>query len=165
MYPTLQIHIGVWLTTRHSAFSPHEPGQGSLHFWFMHARLVAHSELLTHSGRQFGGIPIKSLRQLHAGVSPIGLHSVLGPHGDGWHGLIGSRCGGCSITAWQRTNGSPVYRDGQLHIGLWLTTLHLALTPHVPGHGSWHFWFEQALFCKQSELTVHSGRHVGGLPI
>lgn len=36
--------------------------------------------------------------------------------------------------------------------------------PHVPGQGSLHFWFMQALFWAHSELTMHSGRHDGGAP-
>lgn len=49
----------------------------------MHAKLFEHSVLETHSGRQFGGAPMKSLKQEQDGVSPIGLHSEFGPHGDG----------------------------------------------------------------------------------
>lgn len=161
----LQMHIGVWLTTRHWAFWPHDPGHGSLHFWLIHAKWLEHSELLIHSGLQFGGEPMNSFKQLQDGDSPIGRHSEFGPHGDGWHGFIGSRWGGCSTTGWHRTNGSPVNRTGQLHIGLWFTTLHLALMPQVPAQGSRHFWFEQASLWRQSEFTVHSGRQVGGLPI
>lgn len=52
-----------------------------------------------------------------------------------------------------------------MHIGLCFTTTHFAFTPHDPLHGSMHFWLLHALFCRQSELTTHSGRHVGGLPI
>ena len=44
-------------------------------------------------------------------------------------------------------------------------TWHLAPTPHVPGQGSWHFWFEQASLRLQSELTTHSGLQDGGLPM
>lgn len=62
-------------------------------------------------------------------------------------------------------NGSPVSPWGQIHMGLWFMTEHWALKPHVPGHGSLHFWLMQASFCAQSELIVHSGRHEGGLPI
>lgn len=65
---------------------------------------------------------------------------------------------------WQSVNGSPVYPLMQLQNGLWLTTLHLALRPQVPGHGSRHFWFKQARCGAHSELDVHSGLHVGGLP-
>lgn len=66
---------------------------------------------------------------------------------------------------WHLVNGSPVYSGKQLHIGLWLMTWHLAPIPQVPGQGSRHFWFEQASFNLQSELTVHSGRQDGGEPI
>lgn len=44
-------------------------------------------------------------------------------------------------------------------------TLHLAFIPHVPGQGSVHFWFMQALVKAHSELTVHSGLQPGGLPM
>lgn len=93
MKPIAHTHIGVWLITRHSAFDPHNPGHGSLHFWFMHARLLGHSVLETHSGLQFGGDPINSLRHEHDGESPIARHSEFGPQGDGWHGVIGSLAG------------------------------------------------------------------------
>lgn len=61
--------------------------------------------------------------------------------------------------------GSPVRCGGQLQIGLWFTTWHWAARPHVPGHGSVHFWLEQAWFNGHSELETHSGLQVGGLPI
>jgi len=35
------------------------PGQGSEHFWLMQAVERLHSELMIHSGRQFGGLPVK----------------------------------------------------------------------------------------------------------
>lgn len=71
----------------------------------------------------------------------------------------------CLLSCWtQRAKGSPVKPGGQLQIGLWLTTWHLALTPQVPGQGSMHFCLTQALSWAQSELTMHSGRHVGGEP-
>ena len=56
--PELQLHTGVWFTTLQRAFVPHDPGHGSLHFWFTHAKLLEHSGLIVHSGRQFGGDPI-----------------------------------------------------------------------------------------------------------
>lgn len=62
-------------------------------------------------------------------------------------------------------NGSPEYCGGQLQMGLWLTTSHLAPTPQAPGHGFRHFWLLQASLRPQSELTIHSGRQDGGLPI
>lgn len=43
--------------TWHLADTPQEPGHGSLHFSRMHAWLLGHSELIVHSGRQFGGLP------------------------------------------------------------------------------------------------------------
>lgn len=94
--PSGHVHIGVWLMTLHCAPAPHDPGQGSLHFSLMHAKLLAHSELITHSGRQFGGLPVNSGRHEHEGVPPISLHCELGPHGDGTQGLtgIGSAGGG-----------------------------------------------------------------------
>lgn len=58
-----------------------------------------------------------------------------------------------------------MYPDGQVQMGLWLTTWHLAPIPQVPGHGSIHFWFEHAWLKIQSELVVHSGLQVGGLPM
>ena len=60
--------------------------------------------------------------------------------------------------------GSPVKPAAHVQIGLWFTTWQRALKPHVPGHGSWHFWLIQARFCGQSELTTHWGLHVGGEP-
>lgn len=35
--------------------------------------------------------------------------------------------------------GSPIYSGGQLQIGLWFTTWHLALRPQLPRHGLIHF--------------------------
>lgn len=62
-------------------------------------------------------------------------------------------------------NGDPVYLNGQVHIGLWLLTLHIALWPQEPGHGSWHFRLIHAWDGEQSVLWIHSGRQLGGLPI
>jgi len=50
--------------------------------------------LLTHSGLQFGGDPVKSGRQEHDGLSPATWHAALGPHGEGWHGFVGAASGG-----------------------------------------------------------------------
>lgn len=46
-----------------------------------------------------------------------------------------------------------------------MLTLQFALAPQFPGQGSLHFWFIQALSYEHSELTIHSGRHPGGLPV
>lgn len=86
--PSLQKHIGVWLTALHCALIPQELGQGSLHFWLIHAWLVGHSLLLMHSGRQFGGEFTKFGKQEHEGESLMTWHCAFGPQGDGWHGLI-----------------------------------------------------------------------------
>lgn len=80
-------HWGAWLTTRHSAPDPHDPGQGSLHFWLMHAISFGHSVFAIHSGRQFGGLPRKFSRQAHDGEFPISLQIELAPQGEGWQGL------------------------------------------------------------------------------
>lgn len=56
-----------------------------------------HSEFITHSGLQFGGIPIYWERQLQDGTPWLSLHCEYGPHGDGMHGLVystGEYCGG-----------------------------------------------------------------------
>ena len=46
-----------WLTTEQTALSPHSPGHGSTHCFLTHERTAGQSELMTHSGRQFGGAP------------------------------------------------------------------------------------------------------------
>lgn len=56
--PALQVQIGVWLITEQRALFPHEPGHGSIQRWFTQAFVGAHSGLMVHSGRQFGGAPI-----------------------------------------------------------------------------------------------------------
>lgn len=45
-----------------------------------------------------------------------------------------------------------------------MTTLHSALAPHVPGHGSTHCCCTQALVSAHSELRRHSGLQLGGPP-
>lgn len=190
VYPEEHVHIGVWDTVLHIAFSPQEPGQGSLHFWLMHAKLLGHSLLLIHSGLQLGGEPVNSGKQEHDGELLITWHCAFGPQGDGSQGFC---CGGTSnakikfnSNAFQDidwhltvnnqffkifsrfsihlTNGSPVIVTGQLQIGLWLTTWQIALIPHDPIHGLLHFWFMQASVGPQSVLTTHSGLQVGGIP-
>jgi len=56
------------------------------------------------------------------------------------------------------TNGLPDVPCGQLHIGMWFTTSHVAPWPHVPGQGSAHLFRIQALSLEQSVLSTHSGR-------
>lgn len=62
----------------------------------MHAKLLAHSLLETHSGRQFGGDPIKSRKHEHEGESPTRRHSEFEPQGVGRQGSMGSDCKGLS---------------------------------------------------------------------
>lgn len=66
---------------------PQEPRQGSWHFEFIHARSLEQSACIPHSGRQCGGLPIKSIKQEQDGMFPIFRHSAFGPQGDGTHGL------------------------------------------------------------------------------
>lgn len=61
-----------------------------------------------------------------------------------------------------RLKGSPTKFVGQLQIGLCITVLQRALCPQVPGHGSIHLIFWQALSNAHSELTIHSGLQCGG---
>lgn len=49
----------------------------------MQAKELEHSELLMHSGLQFGGDPINSGKQEHEGDPLISLHCAFGPHGEG----------------------------------------------------------------------------------
>jgi len=155
--------MGVWLTTLHSALSPQAFGQGSLHFWLIQAKWLEHSELLMHSGLQYGGLPIISGKHEHDASSPIARHCAFDPQGEGWQGSEG---GDCWITStWHLTNGSPLYLGGQLQIGLWFLTWQFAFMPHVPGQGSLHFWLLQASFWGHSALVTHSGLQEGGDPI
>lgn len=64
----------------------------------------------------------------------------------------------------QLLKGSPVYPSGQVQVGMWLKTLHSAMIPQEPGHGSTHFWFMQAKLLEHSEFIVHSGLQFGGVP-
>ena len=66
---------------------PQTPGHGSLQRSFRQARLLGHSALNVHSGRQFGARPTKFGRQEHAGCVPTTLHCELGPQGEGLQGF------------------------------------------------------------------------------
>lgn len=140
--------------------TPQRPGHGSWHFLLIQALLEGQSEFTTHSGRQFGGDPIISGKQEHWHCPPMSLGGFeLGPHG---LGSQGSRMTGglmvCGIRE-HAEKGSPRYPGLQVHTGLWLTTLHFALTPQTPGQGSTQCKLTQALLEGQSALMVHSGRH------
>lgn len=58
VYPAIQTQTGECLTTVQVVLEPQEPGQGSLHFSFWHARFPGHSAFIVHSGRQLGDRPI-----------------------------------------------------------------------------------------------------------
>ena len=89
--PDGQTQLGMCTTTWHSALAPQDPGQGSWHFWLMHARWLAHSLLIIHSGRQPGGAPTYPATQLQDGLSSTDTwHCEFGPQGDGWHGFWGT---------------------------------------------------------------------------
>lgn len=64
----------------------------------MQAKCGVHSLLLMHSGLQFGGTPMNSVKHEQAGDSPLTMHCELGPHGDGIHGFCGT-IGGLSTVA------------------------------------------------------------------
>ena len=49
--------MGLWLTTSHRLFNPHDPGHGLMHFRLTQALFCGHSELMVHCGLQLGGTP------------------------------------------------------------------------------------------------------------
>lgn len=57
-YPAGHAQIGLWFLTVHNAWIPQVFGQGSKHFWFVQALSKGHSELTTHSGLHWGGLPM-----------------------------------------------------------------------------------------------------------
>lgn len=58
---------------------------------------------------------------------------------------------------WQLIKALPVVPSGQVHIGIWLYTLHCAVCPHADIHGSSHLFLIQALFIAHSIFDKHSG--------
>lgn len=167
-----QLHIGLWFTTWQIAAIPQVPGHGSIHFWLTQASFNGHSELTIHSGRQAGGLPIYPGTQEQTACPLISLHWLLGPQGEGLQGLV--FCGSkiqyllykivimakllfLPRTGEQTINALPEKPGKQLHIGIWLITLHSAFWPHVPGQGSTHLFRIQALSLGQSEFKTHSG--------
>lgn len=55
----------------------------------MHAVLLEHSELIRHSGRQFGGLPRYPDVHEQAGLPLALLHIEFGPQGEGTQGSLG----------------------------------------------------------------------------
>lgn len=159
-YPVGQLQLGMWLTTKHSAPCPHVPGQGSIHFKFLHALLGEQSVFSVHSGlHAMSGSPWYRGKHLQIPLS----HSVFCPQGDGLHGS-GTKTSGGTILV-HSVNASPVKLVAQVHIGIWFCTLHSALNPQEPGQGSLHFSVIHATFEGQSVFTTHSGRQFGGVPM
>lgn len=59
-----------------------------------------------------------------------------------------------------------MYPGRHAHEGEWLIILHSAYAPHIPGHGSRHLLFMQALSLGHSLFNTHSGLHpVYGSPV
>ena len=103
LYPGMQLHMGVWLTTWQFALALQESTQGFVHFWLIQASWLGHSLLLMHSGRQYGGEPENSGRQEHEAWSLSTWHWAFGPQGDGWQGFPGAGLGAgtlCEQHSW-----------------------------------------------------------------
>lgn len=90
VYPGGQLQIAKWLTTRQTPFEAQLPGQGSIHFWFRQDLVGKQSELMIHSGRHDGGLPIYPRTQEQTPCPLIFRHWLFGPQGDGKQGLAGS---------------------------------------------------------------------------
>lgn len=69
---------------------PQEPGQGLAHFSLIQALSEEQSELMVHSGRQFGGLPEYCGRHEHDGEPFKSRHCENGPHGEGTQGFVGT---------------------------------------------------------------------------
>lgn len=157
----LQLQIGLWLTTRHSALKPQVPAHGSIHFWLTHDLSRAQSEEATHSGRQYGGCPIESGRHVHTGRSLRTRQLLYWPQGEGWQGFDG-RCtlgGGSCWIGWHRIMAFPKEPVGQVQTGWWRSTWHSAVGEQAPAQGLTHCVFRHDLSDGQSEFWMHSGRH------
>jgi len=89
VYPVRQLHVGEWFTTRHSAFGAHDPGQGSTQRLLMHVWIDEQSEPKTHSGRQFGAVPIIFAWHAHCALLDTTWQTELGPQGVGTQGFSG----------------------------------------------------------------------------
>lgn len=94
MYPVKHVHDGAWFNTRHSAFRPQVPGQGSLHLLFVHALVRSQSAFVTHSGlHPVYGSPKYSGRQTQEPAPFFSLQIALAPQGDGLQGSLGPSVG------------------------------------------------------------------------
>lgn len=66
--------MGLCFTTSHFAVTPQDPSHGLIHFWLLHARFSGQSELMTHSGRHSGGLPLYPDTQVHTACPFISRH-------------------------------------------------------------------------------------------
>lgn len=112
-------------------------------------------ELTTHSGRQLGGAPIISGRQLQAGLPSTMRQSELLPQGEGSHGLAG--ISGTITSCRQALNGSPTVPGAHSQVGTLLITMQFAPRPQTPGHGSRQNWLIQLRWLGHSFELKHSG--------
>lgn len=78
--------------TLQMALTPHVPSHGLMHLLREHIWLTGHSAFTTHSGRQFGGDPMKLYAHEQDGDPFIFLHAEFNPHGVGLHGSLTSSC-------------------------------------------------------------------------
>ena len=172
-----------WFITKHDAWSPQTPGQGSLHLFLTQAKWFAHSWLMEHSGlHSIYGSPSRPGIHVHAAALLLSLQTALIPQGLGLQGSTISglievakvkwRCENCQdwffdllviLEHWLK--GSPSYPWLQIQRGIWFLTLQKAFSPHKPGQGSAHFLEMQARLGLQSAFKTHSGLQFGGLPI
>lgn len=74
--------------TRQRAWGPQMLTHGSTHFWSTQALSTGHSELIIHSGLQFGALPMYVGKQEQTACRFISLHWLWGPQGLGMQGLI-----------------------------------------------------------------------------
>ena len=182
--------MGLWLTTSHRAPTPQLPGQGSMHFWLLHAWFCRQSVLTTHSGLQVGGLPRYPLMHEQTAWPFIDRHSLFWPQGVGLHGFVSNWAVKGNKLVFQLyflskyfyscvdnskyvrgsgvhwLNAFPDIPLGQLHMGTCEITVHSAFGAQAPGQGFRHFLCKHAWSCEQSEFKTHSGRQAAyGSPL
>lgn len=94
----MQVQIGMWFLTWHSALIPQVPGQGSIHLFLLQALLNGQSEWTTHSGlhAMYGSPKYSGIHWQEAADLSL-LQTAFDPHGDGLQGSITSTLGGTKI--------------------------------------------------------------------
>lgn len=81
--PGRQLHMGRWLTTRHCAPRPQEPGQGSAQVSLTQACVAGQSVLTRHCGRHCGGLPTEPGWHEHTAKPATSRQRPRGPQGGG----------------------------------------------------------------------------------